>query len=212
MRPKLAFGGCDTIVQAASPQRPIARGMAGPGLLSHVLVSKYCDHLPLYRQSAIYAREDVDLPRSTLAGWVGESAALLQPLVEAIRRHVLAGATLHADDTSVPVLEPGRGRTRTARLWTYVRDERPAQGEAAPAVWFAYSPDRKGAHPQQHLKAFRGTLHADGYAISVARSVRHGPHRCSASCTDGWKVFSSKSRANQGLRRQCATHWVVGRR
>lgn len=95
---------------------------------------------------------------------MGESAALLQPLVEAIRRHVLAGATLHADDTPVPVLEPGRGRTKTARLWTYVRDERPAKGEAAPAVWFAYSPDRKGAHPQQHLKTFRGTLHADGYA------------------------------------------------
>ena len=164
VRPKLACGRCDTIVQAAAPQRPIARGMAGPGLLAHVLVSKYCDHLPLYRQSAIYAREEVDLPRSTLAGWVGESAALLQPLVEAIRRHVLAGATLHADDTPVPVLEPGRGRTKTARLWTYVRDERPAKGEAAPAVWFAYSPDRKGAHPQQHLKTFRGTLHADGYA------------------------------------------------
>ena len=164
VRPKLACGGCERIVQADAPARPIARGMAGPGLLAHVLVSKYCDHLPLYRQSGIYAREDVDLSRSTLAGWVGECSTLLQPLVEAIRRHVLAGATLHADDTPVPVLAPGRGRTKTARLWTYVRDERPAHGDSAPAVWFAYSPDRKGVHPQRHLQAFHGTLHADGYA------------------------------------------------
>ncbi len=164
VRPKLACRGCETIVQADAPLRPIARGMAGPGLLSHVLVSKYCDHLPLYRQSGIYAREDVELSRSTLAGWVGECSVLLQPLVEAIRRHVLAGATLHADDIPVPVLAPGRGQTKTARLWTYVRDERPAHGEAAPAVWFAYSPDRKGVHPQNHLRSFRGTLHVDGYA------------------------------------------------
>jgi transposase len=164
VRPKYACGACETIVQAAAPERPIARGLAGPGLLAHVLVSKYADHLPLYRQSAIYAREGIDLSRSTLTGWVGECATLLQPLVEAIRRHALGGSTLHADDTPVPVLDPGRGRTKTARLWTYVRDERPAGGEAAPAVWFAYSPDRKGIHPQRHLHAFRGTLHADGYA------------------------------------------------
>ena len=164
VRPKLACGRCDTIVQAAAPQRPIARGMAGPGLLAHVLVAKYCDHLPLYRQSAIYAREDVDLPRSTLAGWVGESAALLQPLVEAIRRHVLAGATLHADDTPVPVLSPGKGRTKTARLWAYVRDDRPAASLDPPAVWFAYSENRKGCHPQAHLAPFKGVLQADAYA------------------------------------------------
>jgi len=164
VRPKFACGGCEAIVQMPAPARPIARGLAGPGLLAHVLVSKYCDHLPLYRQSAIYAREDIDLPRSTLAGWVGECAALLGPLTEAIRRHALGGTTVHADDTPVPVLAPGHGQTKTGRLWTYVRDERPAQGEAHPAVWFAYSPDRKGIHPQQHLKSFRGTLHADGYA------------------------------------------------
>jgi transposase len=164
VRPKFACAQCEMLVQSPAPARPIARGLAGPGLLAHVLVSKYADHLPLYRQSEIYARQGIDLSRSTLADWVGECAALLDPLIEAIRRHVLGGATLHADDTPVPVLDPGRGRTKTGRLWTYVRDERPAQGEASPAVWFAYSPDRKGAHPQQHLATFRGSLHADGYA------------------------------------------------
>lgn len=144
--------------------RPIARGLAGPGLLAHVLVGNYCDHLPLHRQSAIYAREGVDLARSTLAEWVGECAELLAPLTKAIRRHALAGNTLHADDTPVPVLEPGRGSPRTGRLWTYVRDERPAGSELPAAVWFAWSPDRKGIHPQRHLRDFRGTLHADGYA------------------------------------------------
>ena len=164
VRPKLACACCERIVQAAAPSRPIERGIAGPGLLAHVLVSKYCDHLPLYRQSEIYAREGVDLERSTLADWVGGTSALLAPLVEALRRHVLSAAKLHADDTPVPVLAPGNGRTKTGRLWTYVRDDRPA-GDATPAaVWFAYSPDRKGEHPQAHLGNFTGTLQADGYA------------------------------------------------
>jgi transposase len=164
VRPKLACACCERIVQAAAPSRPIERGMAGPGLLAHVLVSKYCDHLPLYRQSEIYAREGVELERSTLADWVGGTSALLAPLVEALRRHVLSAAKLHADDTPIPVLAPGNGKTKTGRLWTYVRDDRPA-GDATPAaVWFAYSPDRKGEHPQAHLSNFTGTLQADGYA------------------------------------------------
>ena len=164
VRPKLACACCERIVQAAAPSRPIQRGVAGPGLLAHVLVSKYCDHLPLYRQSEIYAREGVDLERSTLADWVGGTSALLAPLVEALRRHVLSATKLHADDTPVPVLAPGNGKTKTGRLWTYVRDDRPA-GDATPAaVWFAYSPDRKGEHPQSHLGNFTGTLQADGYA------------------------------------------------
>ncbi len=164
VRPKLACACCERIVQAAAPSRPIERGVAGPGLLAHVLVSKYCDHLPLYRQSEIYAREGVELERSTLADWVGGTSALLAPLVEALRRHVLSATKLHADDTPVPVLAPGNGKTKTGRLWTYVRDDRPA-GDATPAaVWFAYSPDRKGEHPQAHLGNFTGTLQADGYA------------------------------------------------
>ena len=164
VRPKRRCRGCQTIVQAPALPRPIAGGLAGAGLLAQVLVAKYCDHLPLYRQAEIYAREGVELERSTLAQWVGKTSALLAPLGEALARHVLGGATLHADDTPVPVLEPGRGSTRTARLWTYVRDERPWAGESPPAVVFHYSSDRKGHHPQRYLAGFRGTLQADGYA------------------------------------------------
>ena len=163
VRPKLACAACDRIVQAAAPSRPIARGMAGPGLLAHVLVAKYCDHLPLYRQSGIYAREGVELERSTLAGWVGQCNALLRPLVAALQKHVLCGAKLHADDTPVPVLAPGEGKTKTGRLWTYVRDDRPAGDVSPPAVWFAYSPNRRGEHPQAHLQSFKGVLQADAY-------------------------------------------------
>src|ERR1700688_3372741 len=164
VRPKLACACCERIVQAEAPSRPIERGVAGPGLLAHALVSKYCAHLPLDRQSEIYARESVELERSTLADWVGGTSRLLEPLVEVLRRHVMAGGKLHADDTPVPVLAPGNGKTKTGRLWTYVRDDRPA-GDATPAaVWFAYSPDRKGEHPKAHLSEFTGTLQADGYA------------------------------------------------
>jgi transposase len=164
VRPKLACACCDRIVQAEAPSRPIARGVAGPGLLAHVLVSKFGDHLPLYCQSEIYARQGVELDRSTLADWVAGSSQLFEPLVEALRRHVMAAQKLHADDTPVPVLAPGNGKTKTGRLWTYVRDDRPAGDETPPAVWFAYTPDRKGEHPQAHLSRFKGTLQADGYA------------------------------------------------
>ena len=164
VRPKLSCDACDRIVQAPAPSRPIDRGLAGPGLLAHVLVSKYADHLPLYRQSEIYAREGVDLDRSTLAGWVGATSELLTPLVDAVRHHVMSASKLHADDTPVPVLAPGNGKTRTGRLWTYVRDDRPSGDKTAPAVWFAYSPDRKGEHPKRHLKLYKGTLQADAYA------------------------------------------------
>ena len=160
VRPKLACVSCERIVQAEAPSRPIARGLAGPGLLAHVLVSKYGDHLPLYRQSEIYARAGVELDRSTLADWVCGTSALFEPLVEALRRHVLGAEKLHADDTPVPVLAPGNGKTKTGRLWTYVRDDRPAGDATAPAVWFASPPDRKGEHPKAHLSSFTGTLQA----------------------------------------------------
>src|SRR5271163_3948150 len=164
VRVKLACACCDRIVQAAAPSRPIERGIAGPGLLAHVLVSKYADHLPLYRQSEIYAREGVELDRSTLADWVGGTSRLFEPLLEALRRHVMSAQKLHAGDTPVPVLAPGLGRTKTGRLWTYVRADRPAGDPTPPAVWFAYSADRKGEHPKAHLSKFTGTLQADGYA------------------------------------------------
>ena len=164
VRPKFACSGCERVVEAPAPSRPIERGLAGPGLLAHVLVSKFADHLPLYRQSEIYARQGVEIERSTLAGWVGGASELLAPLIDAIQKHVLAGAKLHADDTPMPVLAPGSGKTKTGRLWTYVRDDRPAGEDTAPAVWFAYSEDRKGEHPRQHLKNFKGGLQADAYA------------------------------------------------
>ena len=164
VRPKFACAACEQVVEAPAPARPIDRGLPGPALLAQVLVSKYGDHLPLYRQSQIYAREGIDLDRSTLAGWVGAASELLAPLVDQIRKHVLAGSKIHADDTPVPVLAPGNGKTKTGRLWTYVRDDRPAGLTTAPAVWFTYSEDRKGEHPQLHLKNFKGALQADAYS------------------------------------------------
>lgn len=164
VRPKLSCSRCDTIVQQPAVSLPIARGLAGSSLLAHVLVSKYADHLPLYRQSQMFEREGIDLPRSTLADWVGGVNVLIDPLIEALGRYVLAADKLHADDTPVPVLEPGRGTTRTGRLWAYVRDDRPSGHADPPAVWFRYSPDRKGERPRLHLKSFKGILQADGYA------------------------------------------------
>jgi len=164
VRPKLSCTRCDRIVQEPAPHRPIDRGLPGPGLLAHVLVAKYADHLPLYRQSDIYEREGVELDRSTLADWVGGASRTLEPLVDAIRRYVVEAKKLHGDDTPVPVLAPGNGKTKTGRLWTYVRDDRPSGSAEAPAVWFAYSPDRKGEHAATHLVGFHGTLQADGFA------------------------------------------------
>ena len=164
VRPKFSCRFCETINQAPVPNLPIRRGRAGAGLLAHVLVAKFCDHLPLYRQSEIYAREGVDLERSTLADWVGQASALMRPLVAALERHVLAAERLHADDTPVPVQAPGTGKTSTGRLWAYLRDERSYAGTAPPAVRYRYTPDRRGEHPRAHLAGFRGVLQADGYA------------------------------------------------
>jgi transposase len=165
IREKFSCRACDTVVQSPAPHHAIARGRAGPSLLAHILVSKYDDHLPLYRQAEIYAREDVALETSTLSGWVGAAAAALAPLTNALAVEVFScSETLHADDTPVPVLAPGAGRTRTARLWVYVRDERPFAGSRPPVAMFLYSPDRKGERPREHLKDFSGVLHADGYS------------------------------------------------
>ncbi|WFU51873.1 IS66 family transposase [Sinorhizobium terangae] len=164
VQPRFTCKGCDTDTKATMPSLPIERGKPGPGLVAHVLTAKYCDHLPLYRQSEIYAREGVDLSRSTMADWVGKAGALLEPLVARLRAHVFVGSRLHGDDTPVPVLEPGKGKTKTGRLWSYVRDGRPWGDDTPPAVSYFYSPDRKGEHPKAHLASFVGTLHADGYA------------------------------------------------
>ena len=164
VRPKYSCGACQKIVQAAAPSRPIERGYAGPGLLAHVLVAKYCDHIPLYRQSQIYAREGVELDRATLADWVGSVSALVDPLIGALTDYVMGAYKLHADDTPIPVLAPGTGKTMNGRLWAYVRDDRPAGSTDSPAVLFRYSPDRKGERAREHLQHFRGILQADAYA------------------------------------------------
>lgn len=162
VRPRMACSACENIIQSPLPSRPIERGRPGPGLLAHVLVSKYADHCPLYRQSGIYQREGLDLDRSTLADWVGKSAALLEPLADAIGRHVRIGQAIFADDT--PLKMQAKVKCATARIWTYVRDERPWSGGDPPAAWYRFSTDRKGTHPADHLRQFKGWMHADGYS------------------------------------------------
>jgi hypothetical protein len=141
-----------------------AKGLASPGLLAHVLVSKYCDHLPLYRQSQIFARHGVELDRSTLANWVGGAVWWLEPLQARLAEHVFASQTLFADDTPIPVLDPGRSRTKTGRLWVYARDDRPWNGPVPPAAVYLYSPDRRSERPAGHLERFKGIVHVDGYS------------------------------------------------
>jgi transposase len=162
VREKFSCRVCETITQPPAPSHPIARGRAGPELLAHILFSKYGLHLPLNRQSAAYAREGIDLDVSTLADWVGATAATLMPLIEAIRAHVFAAERIHADDTTVPVL--AKGKTRTGRLWTYVRDDRPFGGPDPPAAALFYSRDRGGEHPERHLVSYTGLMQADAYA------------------------------------------------
>jgi transposase len=162
VREKFSCRSCEAISQPLAPSHPIARGRAGPNLLAQVLFNKYGLHLPLNRQSAAYEREGIDLDVSTLADWVGATAATLMPLIGAIRTHVFAAERVHADDTPVPVL--AKGKTRTGRLWTYVRDDLPFGGREPPAAVFFYSPDRAGLHPERHLAGYAGLMQADAYA------------------------------------------------
>ena len=175
IRPKMSCRTCETIVQAPMPSLPIERGRPGPALLAHVAVSKYCDHLPLHRQSGIYGRAGVDLDRSTMADWIGQLAFLLTPVAEAIGHHACAGIAVHADDTPVPVLAPGLGKTKTGRLWVVVRDERPWGSRAPPAAFYRYSPDRKGEHAKALLDDCRGYLHADAYGGFEKLYERYNP-------------------------------------
>lgn len=164
VRPAVSCRKCEAMIQAPMPELPIPRGMAGASLLAHIATAKFCDHLPLYRQAEIYARSGVDLDRGQLAAWLGQVAWLLKPLGELIAVHIMAGRVIHADDTPVPVLAPGAGRTKTGRQWVYLRDERPHGGTAPPAVLYRYTPDRKGEHCRAQLASFTGWLRADGYA------------------------------------------------
>lgn len=158
IRPKLSCRCCERIMQAPAPDLPIAKGRPGPGLVADVVVSKYLDGLPLYRQSAVLAREGIAIERATLADWVGHAAWWVMPLAALIGAHVMAAPIIHTDDTPIAVLAPGNGKTRTGRLWTYVVDERPWRGERAAAAYYRFSPDRRGERPRDHLALCKNFL------------------------------------------------------
>ena len=162
VREKFSCRSCETITQPPAPFHAIARGFAGPSLLAMMLVDKYANHQPLNRQSEHYAREGIELSVSTLADHVGACTAVLLPLYELVKAQVFAAERIHGDDTTVPVL--AKVKCRTGRLWTYVRDDQPFGGDAAPAAVFFYSRDRAGEHPEQHLAGYCGILQADAYA------------------------------------------------
>ena len=164
IRPRCACTSCDNIVQAYAPSKVIDKGIAGPGLLAEIFVDKFCNHLPAYRQSQIYAREGVEISRSTISSWLGAGAKLLEPIANLIREYVLSAKQIHGDDTPVKVLNPGTGKTKTARMWVYVNDGRPRGSSSPVAAGYYYSPDRKGERPREHLKNFTGILHADSYS------------------------------------------------
>lgn len=164
IRPRCACNNCDHIMQAYAPSNTIDKGKAGSGMLAYILIQKYCNHLPFYRQSQIYDREGVEIPRSTLTSWAGQCAKLLKPLIQELQRTVFASTHIHSDDTPVKVLAPGNGKTKTGRLWVYLRDGRSYGDNKPPAICYFYSPDRKGERPANHLKDFTGTMHADAYS------------------------------------------------
>jgi transposase len=164
-RPRYGCRGCEgAVVQAPAPERPIDGGMATEALIAHVVISKFCDSLPLYRQAQMLKRQGITLDRSTLSTWVGRACWWLKPLYELVVSTVLSTDKVFADETTLPVLEPGRGKTKTGRLWCYAVDDRPWTGPTHPAAAYVYSEDRRGEHPTAHLAAFRGTLQVDGYA------------------------------------------------
>lgn len=162
-RPKYACRTCETMVQAEAPARLIEGGLPTEATVAQVLVSKYADHLPLYRQAQIYSRQGLNLDRSTLADWVGRAAFLLRPVHERLLARLKESCKLFADETTAPVLDPGRGRTKTGQLWAYARDDRPWGGADPPGVAYVYAPDRKAERPIAHLAGFTGILQVDGY-------------------------------------------------
>ena len=163
-RPKYACRACENVVvQAPAPARLIEGGLPTEATVAQVLVSKYADHVPLYRQAQIYARQGVELDRSTLADWVGRAAFMLRPVHERLLTALKRSAKLFADETTAPVLDPGRGRTKLGQLWAYARDDRPWGGTDPPGIAYVYAPDRKAERPIAHLAGFKGILQVDGY-------------------------------------------------
>ena len=173
-RPKYACQACGgEVVQAPAPERLIENGIPTEALVAHVLIAKYADHTPLYRQVQIYARQGITLDRSTLADWVGRAAFTLRPVHTRLLEQLKQSTKLFADETTAPVLDPGRGRVKKGQLWTYARDERPWAGHAPPGVVYVYAPDRKHARPAEHLAGFSGILQVDGYG-AYAELAQHG--------------------------------------
>ncbi len=164
-RPKYACRACEEgVAQAPAPARLIEGGLPTEATVAHVLVSKYADHLPLYRQAQIYARQGIAIDRSTLADWVGRAAWHLRPVHEQLLAHIRASTKIFADETTAPVLDPGRGRTKTGQLWAYARDDRPWGGADPPIAVYVYATNRKSEQPLAHLAGFRGVVQVDGYA------------------------------------------------
>jgi transposase len=164
-RPKYACRSCeDGIVQAPVPAHLIPGGMPTEATISHVIVSKYADHLPLYRQAQIYSRQGIDLDRSTLAAWVGRASFELRPVFDALIADLKRSSKLFMDETKAPVLDPGRKKTKTGYFWALARDDRPWNGDDPPGVAFTYAPGRSGQYAEQILQGFSGTLQVDGYA------------------------------------------------
>src|SRR3954471_1686000 len=221
-RPRYGCRACEeAVVQAPAPERPITGGMASEALLVHVLVAKDADFLPLYRQAAIFARpvgfaditpwdrplaDGIELDRSTLADWVGRACWWLEPLWRLLHRHVMGSTRIFADDTLLPVLDPGRGRTKTRRLWGYAIDDRPWGATTPPAVVYLYAEDRKGEHPAAHLAGFRGILQVDGYGgfKSLLENRPAGEIRL-AFC------WAHTIRTQSSVARHSGSGWAVGR-
>jgi transposase len=175
IRPKLSCRACETIIQAPAPDLPIEKGRPGPGLLANVVVSKYLDGLPLYRQSGILEREGIAIERATMADWVGHVAWWVTPIAQMIGAHVIDAPVIHTDDTPIKMLAPGQGKTRTGHIWVYLVDEKPWQGTRPAAAYYRFSPDRKGERPRDHLAAFRGVIQADAFSGYEAIARHVGP-------------------------------------
>ena len=206
-RPRLACTCCDKVVQSEMPSRPIPKSFVGPALIAHILCCKYGYHLPLYRQSQMFENEGIDLSGSLMALWVGKCTKLLERVADAIRDHVFEAQAIFMDDTTVKLLQKGKGRgknrTKTARLWVYARDERAWSGAAPPAVWYQFSTNRGAEHPSKHLKPYKGYAHAgynDACRTGLVKEMACMGAMCGGSFTPSMKASSCPWRA----KRSCA--------
>ncbi|PKB13665.1 transposase [Novosphingobium kunmingense] len=216
-RPRYGCRSCESaIVQAPVPARIVEGGIPTEALIAQVLVAKYADHVPLYRQAQIYARQDIQLDRSTLADWVGRAAWYLRPLRDRILEELRRSQRLFADETTAPVLDPGRGRTKTGQLWAYARDDRPWGGDDPPLVAYVYAPDRKSERAEARLGSYSGILQVDGYS-GYAALARRSQQFSLAFCWSHvrrkfYELADSSPVATDVLRRIASSHPVKAAR